>query len=234
MTTPSSVDDRRKLHSGVYVEQSLMTEGSGRLERLIPLMSLPQGAIVADFGCGPGFTLDLIKSRIGHYYGVDFSEELVRVARERADAAGIRNATFVASSIAEFAMAHAAELDVALAMDVSEHVPDDEWRDALRSIRRALKPGGVLYLHTPNADFFLEMMKERNFIFRQFPVHIAVRDTADNTALLVDAGFEIRRVDLLPHYNVLRYLHPLSALPIVGKYLAARIFIRAGNPESVG
>ena len=119
-------------------------------------------------------------------------------------------------------------------MDVSEHVPDDEWRDALRSIRRALKPGGVLYLHTPNADFFLEMMKERNFIFRQFPVHIAVRDTADNTALLVDAGFEIRRVDLLPHYNVLRYLHPLSALPIVGKYLAARIFIRAGNPESVG
>jgi len=63
-------------------------------------------------------------------------------------------------------------------MDFSEHVYDEEWREILRGIRSALKPTGRLYLHTPNAEFILEIMKARNLILARQPEHVAVR-TAD-------------------------------------------------------
>jgi hypothetical protein len=44
---------------------------------------------------------------------------------------------------------------------------------------------------------------------------------------LKKAGFRISNVRLIPHYNVLRFLHPLSYAPILGAYFQARIFVEA-------
>jgi hypothetical protein len=70
-------------------------------------------------------------------------------------------------------------------------------------------------------------MKERNFILRQPEQHVAVRSVADNVALIREAGFTRVDVEILPHYNVLKWLHPLSRLPLVGGLFEARILITA-------
>jgi hypothetical protein len=106
-------------------------------------------------------------------------------------------------------------------------VPDDEWVELLRAMHGTLRPGGSLYLHTPNRAFFLERMKAHNFMVPQFPEHVAVRTLQENAELLAKAGFWVRRGLTLPHYNVLRHLHPLRRLPLIGGVFEARLFIEA-------
>jgi hypothetical protein len=75
-------------------------------------------------------------------------------------------------------------------------------------------------------------MKRHNFLVKQFPEHIAVRNLKENIDLLEKAGFQVSKTQLIPHYNILRFLHPLSFLPIIGRYFQARIFVEATNGSS--
>ncbi len=104
---------------------------------------------------------------------------------------------------------------------------DDEWADILSKMHSTLKSGGKLYLHTPNKNFILEIIKKNDLIIKQFKEHIAVRDVQHNVNLLIQAGFSDITVKLLSHYNVLRYLHIFSVILFIGKYFKARIFITA-------
>jgi hypothetical protein len=97
-------------------------------------------------------------------------------------------------------------------------------------MRRSLKTGGRLYLHTPNARFVLERLKSRNLILRQSPEHVAVRDMAGNLEFLRESGFTIAAAHFVRHYNVLRFLHPLRHAPVIGPWFEARIFIEARVP----
>lgn len=97
----------------------------------------------------------------------------------------------------------------------------------LRNIRKSIKPNGKLYLHTPNAEFFLEKMKNKNVIVKQHSGHVAVRTPEQNISILREAGFNVAKVWLIPHYNILRLVHPFSYIPVLEKYLKARIFIEA-------
>lgn len=76
-------------------------------------------------------------------------------------------------------------------------------------------------------DFFYERMKDAG-LAPQFPQHIGVRNAARNVDLLEKCGFERRCIEVtdLPHYNIMKLLHPLSHLPGVGRWFKARLFIR--------
>jgi cyclopropane fatty-acyl-phospholipid synthase-like methyltransferase len=116
--------------------------------------------------------------------------------------------------------------DVATAFDFSEHVDDEDFLHIFSAIRASLKPSGRLLLHTPNLEFFLERLKDWG-VLRQFPEHIAVRSPSDHLRLLEDCGFDIQfvRIERIAHYNMLRVLHPLSRIPVLGRCFAARLFI---------
>ena len=224
------IDERKALHSGEYVQRFDHEQSPARLENLLKHVRLPQDAVVADFGCGSGMLLDCIHDRVARYEGIDFSRDFIDLARCRADERQLRNSAFHCMALQEFSRRNTDRFDVIFALDISEHVPDEDWSDAVEAIRLALKPGGTAYVHTPNRDFLVEILKAHDFILRQFPEHIAVRTRHENARFFVNSGFEDVRVDLMPHYNILRYAHPLSRLPIVGKYFAARIFLQARKP----
>ena len=198
-----------------------------RLERLIKYMKVDSTSNVADFACGNSMLMGLIAPKVDSYVGIDFSEPFIRAANEKKERLSIMNAEFTCSDINDFCMRHQNTFDVGFAMDFSEHVYDHEWVQMLISIRKSLKPNGKLYLHTPNAEFFLEKMKNKNFIVEQLSGHIAVRTPEHNTSILREAGFNVTKVWLVPHYNILRLVHLFSYVPIVGKYFKARIFIEA-------
>lgn len=221
-----SQEELKELHGEKYVESfgSLLPV---RLKGILKYMPMDCNYNVADFACGNGMLMEFIAPIVNSYIGIDFSPPFIKAANEKREQLSVKNAQFVCADINEFCQRHEKTFDAGFAMDFSEHVYDKEWVEILGHIRRSIKPNGKLYLHTPNADFFLERMKSKNFIAKQFPAHIAVRTPDHNASMLRQAGYRLTRVRLIPHYNILRLVHPLSHIPIFGKFFSARIFIEA-------
>jgi len=198
-----------------------------RLKWLLEYVTLRKDFRIVDFGCGSGMLMELVAPNVASYTGVDFSEEFIAESRRRQQQLRVSNAEFVCSGVEEFCTQHVGRFDVGFALDFAEHVPDAAWRRYLEAMRLSLRQGGSLYLHTPNAHFFVEIMKEKGIILRQFPEHVAVRSPDEHVQLLRQAGYTVERVSLIPHYGELRVLHLLSHLPGIGRYFKARIFIEA-------
>lgn len=105
------------------------------LDRHVPERPLD----VLDAGCGGGATLGHLRARYGRARGLELSKEAVAYARERD-----RDVTRGSIEAMPF---EEESFDLALALDVIEHLPDD--RPALRELRRVLKPGGRLLVTVP-------------------------------------------------------------------------------------
>ncbi|WP_353572640.1 methyltransferase domain-containing protein [Candidatus Albibeggiatoa sp. nov. BB20] len=222
-----SETELKQLHGQDYVTYFESRQLAVRFEKLLSNVKFESHFDAVDFGCGNGMLMDFIMPQVRSYTGVDFSEPFIASALKRKADLSITNAEFICTDIHQFCQQHPQQFDVGFALDFSEHVYDQEWVKILSSIKRSLKPNGRLYLHTPNARFFIEKMKAHHFILKQPPAHIAVRNVEDNVSLVQEAGFKIVGLKLLPHYNILRFLHLISYIPIIGKYFKARIFIEA-------
>jgi 2-polyprenyl-6-hydroxyphenyl methylase / 3-demethylubiquinone-9 3-methyltransferase len=221
------MSDSVALHSGDYVER-YNAKPLDRVRGLARRMTLPDGARVVDFACGNGMLLHALEVREGSYDGVDFSSDFIASANEWAERAGCENYRFHCADIIDFCASHPAQFDAAATLDFSEHVEDDLAMPIYAAIRQSLAPGGTLYLHTPNGDFFMERAKDAGLL-RQFPEHIAVRNGAQTVAVLIMAGFPPKGIRLthIAHYNLLKWLHPLSHLPLIGRWFQARLWIEA-------
>ncbi len=215
-----------ELHGEEYVD-SYGDHSMSRLTRLLPFIELQTTDQVVDFACGNGMLMDLVAPQVDHYVGIDFSQPFIEAARDRQQRLAIENAEFVCADLVEFCGENRQRFDAAFALDLSQHVYDTQWLEILTSIRSSLKPAGKFYMHTPNAEFVLEILKNKNIGLKQLPQHVAPRTPKQCQALIEQAGFRDATVRLVPHYNVLRFLHPASYLPMFGKYLKARIFIEA-------
>src|SRR5262249_23225870 len=78
--------------------------------------------------------------------GVDVSPEQVSLAHRL----GLPNV--LQGDILDFVSRLRAELDVVLLIDVLEHIDKQGTLDLLDAIREALRPGGTLVIHVPNAE----------------------------------------------------------------------------------
>ena len=216
--------DRKKLHAGEYVEEYLK-KPMIRVERLIPFFELKPVDSVIDCGCGIGMLAQLISKKISRYVGIDFSEEFVNAASNMALQQGVGNVSFICTDIVDYCQLHPNAFDKAFTLDFSEHIYDEEFIRIYTSIHGSLKRNGTLFIHTPDGDYFLEKMKKIG-ILRQFPQHVAVRNSKSNVQLLQQSGFVDIEVKHIPHYvNPLKQFHFLSHLPVFGKFFAARLLI---------
>jgi len=223
--TPQS--ERVELHSGDYVAR-YNRKSLDRVRALARRMEITDHADVADFACGNGMLLHALGDRSGGYTGVDFSQDFIASAVQWAESRQLRNYQFICDDILNFSAQHPARFDVAATLDFSEHIDDALALQIYSAIRTALRPGGTLYLHTPNLDFIMEQAKQKG-ILPQFPEHIAVRSGAQTEALLEKAGFDRAKMktEFIAHYNILKHVHFLRFLPLIGKYFAARLWIEA-------
>ena len=94
-----------------------------------------RGSSVLDLGCGEGM-LALLKRKDVYLAGVDFSAELVGLARRNGyDVASVAEVNRLPFATASF--------DYVVSLDVLGHIPFDEKDALLAEFRRVLKPGGV-------------------------------------------------------------------------------------------
>jgi cyclopropane fatty-acyl-phospholipid synthase-like methyltransferase len=226
---PHQVDRQTEEELHAIYDQSYVDEydphAVARMRRMLPFFDLSGDEVVADFACGNGVLLELISPTVREYVGVDFSEAFVRAAERRRDAAGIRNGTFHNADIVSFCAERPNRFDAAFALDFSEHVYDDQFLRIFGAIHGSLKPGAPLYLHTPNAEYFMERLKEHG-ILPQVEGHVGVRDARTHETLLAQCGFASVHVRYLAHYLYLASLfHGLGCLPLVGRLFRARLFL---------
>lgn len=93
-----------------------------------------------DVGCGTGFLIDLLtKQKPARYCGVDLSDEMIRVARNKQ----IEGAEFVVSSADRLPYPDGS-FDVVTCSQSFHHYPYPE--QAMREAKRVLKPGGLYIL----------------------------------------------------------------------------------------
>ena len=121
----------------------------GALERthvLIDSLGLQPGETIADLGTGVGHLLPYIASRIGDsgtIFAVDIYPEFVDKTRERIAARGWKNVYAVLGTDRDPKLP-ANRLDGAILLDTYHHL--DYPQATMRGLRRALKPGGRLFV----------------------------------------------------------------------------------------
>ena len=127
----------------------LMTFGRERRlrERFLEPARLRPGDSVLDVGCGTG-SLAITASRkvgpTGSVHGVDAAPAMIARAMKKARRAGVdvrfQNALAQSLPFAE------ASFDVVLCTVMLHHLPGEARREAVREMRRVLKPGGRVLL----------------------------------------------------------------------------------------
>ena len=193
-----------------------------RVGRLIKLMKLNNTDIVAEFGCGSGIFYEFIKDKIKEYFGIDYSKEGIELANKKF--ANFSNNKFFIENINEFCPKYPDFFDKIFTLDFSEHLYNEDFIEIFQNINKTLKKGGILYIYTPNGDYFLEILKEKGLL-KQNPSHVAVRNANEYKNLLEKFGFKKIHIQEIAHFNIMKYLHFLSYIPFIGKYFGARLFI---------
>ncbi len=97
---------------------------------------------VLDFGCGNGRLLEILKDKDVDYYGVDISENLIAIARDRYP----QFAAHIAKNSAEPKLNFPDNFfDVVISIAVFHHSPSAHYRLALaEELYRVTKPGGKI------------------------------------------------------------------------------------------
>jgi SAM-dependent methyltransferase len=196
-----------------------------RILNLVPYIQFENNPSVAEFGCGNGIFGEVISKNVRSYVGIDFSNDFIALAKKRHTLLGIKNSQFFCDEVASFALSNKESFDMAFSIDFSEHFYDSDFVKIFTSIKDTLKPGGTLYIHTPNGDFILELMKKFHLI-KQTLGHVGIRNFRQHVNLLKRTGFNNIRITYIPHYvRLFRRFHAMSYLPFLGRFFGARILI---------
>lgn len=150
---------------------ALIREVIGRID------GIPKRPRMLDAGCGTGQMLKMLQ-RQGSAVGLDLSREAIMFAASR-DARNLVLGSVTSPPFAE------GTFDIALALDVIEHVDDD--RGILQGLRSLVRPGGALIVTVPAFQFLWSDHDRINHHRRRYRAQ-ELRDR------LEIAGFEIDRV----------------------------------------
>src|SRR5271166_7130868 len=128
------------------------------IESVVSGLGLPPNARILDAGCGSGRNM-LELTRHGTVTGIELSQTSVVLARGR------ETGDVIAGSVLEMPFADAS-FDLAVSLDVIEHLEDD--LAALRELRRVVAPGGALLVTVPAYQWLWSGHDEINHHFRRY------------------------------------------------------------------
>ncbi len=163
---------------------------------------LSAGDRVLEVGCGTGSTALLLAPSVAELVGSDISEEMIAIARGKAEEAGVENLSFEVSS-AEAVSAKGEAYDAVLGFNLV-HLLDDPAA-LIESLHGSLKAGGVFISKTvclgdPSLGFkrfLFGMLIPVMQMFGKAPnVHSLTRSELDE--MITAAGFEIVEVGNFP------------------------------------
>ncbi len=150
-------------------------------------------ASVLELGCGTGRVLVPLAKVCGLIQGLDLSEAMLEVCRQRIAAAGLVNATVHQADITEFDLGRQFDLITAPYRVMQNLASDRQVQGLLACIRRHLAPGGVAVLNA-----FSPKSSPDALIARWGSHEERGRETAETPDGLVIATEIIDQVDVDP------------------------------------
>lgn len=125
---------------------------SGRLAEALSVAGIAAGMRVLDVGCGRGEILRKTSLLGAQAYGIDYADVAVRISKQVADATETDGHLIEVSRASALFLPFTGDtFDRVLLLDIVEHLYPDELTIAFREVRRVLKPGGRIIIHTaPN------------------------------------------------------------------------------------
>lgn len=161
-----------------------MRRGYKRL--LSPVLGMDSQAAILDIGCGAGFAVSaLLSEGFLNARGIDATSGLVEIARGRS-----LPVDFVAEGQTEsYLHARRQTLDAALLFEVLEHLEYGKQVGFLRSIRAAIRVGGVFLCQVPNA-----MCIASSYLRYNDWTHRCLFTMSSLEFVLESAGFEVMRI----------------------------------------
>jgi SAM-dependent methyltransferase len=128
-------------------------------------------------GSGWGFLLDELSNRYTSVVGIEPSQQLSYYSQ---NILGIH--TYVSSLSQYLKIYPHRQFDIVTSLHVIEHVINP--KQYVKDLMKLLKPGGLLYLETPNADSHLLHAEKENYTFLIPPDHIWLFSKKSFTYLL--------------------------------------------------
>ena len=138
-----------------------------------------------DFACGSGRVLAMITPRAEHAVGVDVSDKMLAVARQRVPAATLEQRDITHES-------HDGDrFDLVTAFRFFLNAEPDLRQDALRALHARVKDDGLLIVNLHGNPWSMRSLGVtfRRLVLRQSFNHLSLREFA---ALLRQTGFEIQ------------------------------------------
>ena len=126
---------------------------------LLRKYKVPKTAKIFDFGCGSGYTVGYLQKLGYDASGTDISAEAIEFGLSK----GIRNLSVTLNG--EIRPPEGG-FDLILALDVIEHIQDDIG--AIRTIERALRPGGMAIITVPAYQWLWGVQDEVAHHFRRY------------------------------------------------------------------
>jgi len=181
------------------------------LEYAYHLLGDVAGQRVVDFGCGSGSNTVLLAGRGAHVWGIDISEDLLRLAQRRLTVSGRDGgATFIAGSAHDMPFPDSS-IDVVFGMAILHHLDLDK---VSREVRRVLKPGGRAIFKEPVRNSAVLRFARSLIPYRAPDISPYERPLTDAELQRFSIGFTSCRVRAfgLPHVQV------GQVLPVVKHY----------------
>src|SRR6476660_10466512 len=156
----------------------------GRL-RAIERMDIQSGERVLEVGVGTGVNLSLYPKKCS-VTGIDFSESMLEIARERAGRKDIRNVRLLQMDAADLKFADSV-FDIVYAPYLISVVPDPVR--VAGEMRRVCRPGGrvILLNYFLSPNLFLSRIER---LISPFTIHIGFKADLDLPAFLTQAEMQ--------------------------------------------
>ncbi len=146
MSDITSADGAYAFGHDTQAVQRLLTQGqllNPFTRRLLEEAGIRRGMKVLDVGCGPG-DVSLLAAELvgeqGQVIGVDTNSNAVQLAQTRAQAASLRQVSFLVGDIRDLALSQ--KFDAIVGRLILQHLP--EPGSLLRLLAQRLRPGGLL------------------------------------------------------------------------------------------
>jgi SAM-dependent methyltransferase len=152
---------------------------------------------VADFGAGAGMFLDLVKAYAKSTIGIEPSQHLKDVIKER----GHRHFNYSFDVPKN-------SVDCAVSFDTLEHIEDPIL--FINDIFTSLTEGGKLYIGVPNQDDFLKKLEPDYLPFFYHKSHLYYYNSKALRTVLTKAGFDVLETRYVHKYDIMNMVYWLK------------------------
>lgn len=153
-------DDYLFFYAGILTDEVSDTQ----TELIWRLLELESGAQVLDLACGHGRIASRLAAKGAAVTGLDATAQFLDLAREDARARGVE-VDYVAGDMRELAWVHRFDAVVCVFTSFG-YFDDEDNRRVLQGARRALRPGGRLWLDVNHLPWLLANFRDQGVVER--------------------------------------------------------------------